>query len=87
MLFNFLFVSYFIGCMLQVYHQAVEQFNQKPKLGIAYLQEQGYLDKCNESIVTFLKDTPRLNKSLIGEYISRKDNPELTLTYMRYGSE
>lgn len=58
-------------------------FNVKPKTGIAYLQEQGYLDRANDSIVTFLKETPRLSKAFIGEYISRKDNPELTEAYMR----
>lgn len=67
----------------QVYHQAVEMFNVKPKTGIAYLQEQGYLDKTNESIVAFLKETPKLNKAMLGEYLSRKDNPELTDAYMR----
>lgn len=58
-------------------------FNQKPKTGIAHLHEQGYLDRSHESTVTFLKETPRLNKAMIGEYISRKDNPELTLAYMK----
>ena len=62
----------------------MELFNQKPKQGIAYLQEHGYLDKSHDSIVHFLKETPNLNKTLIGEYISRKDNPRLTETYVKY---
>lgn len=76
-----------VACVLQIYYQAVEQFNQKPKQGIAYLREQGYLDGSNEDIIKFLKETPRLSKSLIGEYISRKDNPDLTKAYMRYVQE
>lgn len=59
-------------------------FNRKPRQGVEYLQEQGYLDKNFDAVVKFLKETPKLNKALIGEYISRKNNPGLTTAFMRY---
>jgi len=36
-----------------------------------------------ESLAKFLMNTPRLDKKLIGEYISKHDNTELLTAYMR----
>lgn len=63
--------------------QAVDLFNQKPKKGVAFLQDQGFLERSFDGIVKFLKETPKLNKALVGEYISRKDNPGLTQAFMK----
>ncbi|XP_020564943.1 Golgi-specific brefeldin A-resistance guanine nucleotide exchange factor 1 isoform X3 [Oryzias latipes] len=56
-----------------------EQFNQKPKKGIQFLQEKGLLSDPldNNQVAQWLKDNPRLDKKMIGEYISDRKNMEL----------
>lgn len=57
------------------------RFNAKPKLGLAYLEENGliYADISpevtrEESLARFLKSCSRLDKRLLGDFISRPDN-------------
>jgi len=60
------------------------RFNTKPKLGLAFLEENGLLFK-NEpegvprarSIAKFLKSATRLDKKLLGDFISRSENTEI----------
>uniref|UniRef100_H3CF70 Golgi brefeldin A resistant guanine nucleotide exchange factor 1 n=1 Tax=Tetraodon nigroviridis TaxID=99883 RepID=H3CF70_TETNG len=56
-----------------------EQFNQKPKKGIQFLQEKGLLSSPtdNNQIAQWLRENPRLDKKMIGEYISDRKNAEL----------
>ncbi|XP_024152753.1 Golgi-specific brefeldin A-resistance guanine nucleotide exchange factor 1 isoform X1 [Oryzias melastigma] len=56
-----------------------EQFNQKPKKGIQFLQEKGLLSDPldNNQVAQWLKENPRLDKKMIGEYISDRKNLEL----------
>ncbi|XP_056879272.1 Golgi-specific brefeldin A-resistance guanine nucleotide exchange factor 1 isoform X3 [Takifugu flavidus] len=56
-----------------------EQFNQKPKKGIQFLQEKGLLSTPtdNNQIAQWLRENPRLDKKMIGEYISDRKNAEL----------
>lgn len=56
-------------------------FNAKPKQGLAYLAEHGliYADISpeiseQESLARFLKSCSRLDKRLLGDYLSRPEN-------------
>lgn len=56
------------------------KFNTKPKDGLAFLEEQGLVyadlgpDMTKErSLATFLKSSTRLDKKLLGDFISRPD--------------
>ena len=63
-------------CVPQAYLQGTEYFNQKPAKGITFLQEQGLLSSPLDAgqVVTFLKENPKLDKKMIGEYIGSKKN-------------
>ncbi|XP_073690303.1 Golgi-specific brefeldin A-resistance guanine nucleotide exchange factor 1 isoform X1 [Garra rufa] len=56
-----------------------EQFNQKPKKGIQILQEKGLLSSPidNNEVAQWLRENPRLDKKMIGEFISDRKNPDL----------
>lgn len=60
-------------------NEGVRLFNEKPKKGIAYLQEQGFLQTPVDSaaLVRFLRSEPRLDKTSLGEYIGDRKNPEV----------
>ncbi|XP_055026816.2 Golgi-specific brefeldin A-resistance guanine nucleotide exchange factor 1 isoform X7 [Misgurnus anguillicaudatus] len=56
-----------------------EQFNQSPKKGIQFLQEKGLLSSPmdNNEVAQWLKENPRLDKKMIGEFISDRRNTDL----------
>lgn len=56
-----------------------EQFNQKPKKGIQFLQEKGLLSEPMDppQVAQWLRENPRLDKKMIGEFISERKNTEL----------
>lgn len=62
-----------------------EQFNQKPKKGIQFLQEKGLLSSPtdNNQIAQWLRENPRLDKKMIGEYISDRKNAELLDSFVK----
>ncbi|RUS73129.1 hypothetical protein EGW08_019109 [Elysia chlorotica] len=68
----------------KIYQIGTEQFNQKPSKGLSYLQEQGLLSKplIPSEIVTFLRENHRLDKKMIGEYISDRRNKEVLEAYV-----
>lgn len=60
------------------------RFNIKPKTGLAYLEENGLLYRPDDqniprarSLAKFLKSTPRLNKKVLGDWISAPDQIEV----------
>ncbi|KAL4065359.1 hypothetical protein V8B97DRAFT_2022848 [Scleroderma yunnanense] len=58
------------------------KFNSKPKLGVAFLEENGLIYANNSeprprSLAKFLKSCTRLDKRLLGDYISKPDNVDL----------
>ena len=61
--------------------EGVVRFNEKPKNGISFLEAKGliytdgnaHLPK-HEALAVFLKNCPRLDKKLLGDYLSRPDN-------------
>ncbi|KAL0577890.1 GDP/GTP exchange factor for ARF [Marasmius crinis-equi] len=65
------------------------RFNNKPKTGLAFLEEAGliYADLSPEvtrpvSLARFLKGCTRLDKRLLGDYISRPENIEVLKAFM-----
>nr|XP_023659672.1 Golgi-specific brefeldin A-resistance guanine nucleotide exchange factor 1 isoform X2 [Paramormyrops kingsleyae] len=56
-----------------------EQFNQKPKKGIQFLQEMGLLSSPmdNGEVAQWLRENPWLDKKMIGEFVSDRKNMEL----------
>ncbi|XP_050424848.1 Golgi-specific brefeldin A-resistance guanine nucleotide exchange factor 1 isoform X2 [Adelges cooleyi] len=61
-----------------------EKFNTKPKKGIEFLQEHGLLSTpLNPTeIATFLKENPLLDKKMIGEYVSNKNNVDVLNSFI-----
>ncbi|CAL8090226.1 unnamed protein product [Calicophoron daubneyi] len=62
-----------------------EQFNSKPKHGIVFLQQCGILqDPLDpDSLAHFLRENPRLDKRMIGEYLSDRKNEDVLAAYVR----
>ncbi|KAI0064698.1 Sec7-domain-containing protein [Artomyces pyxidatus] len=65
------------------------RFNTKPKTGLAFLEENGliYHDLSPEvsrpqSLARFLKSSTRLDKKLLGDFISKPDNIELLKAFI-----
>ncbi|XP_035255460.1 Golgi-specific brefeldin A-resistance guanine nucleotide exchange factor 1 isoform X3 [Anguilla anguilla] len=56
-----------------------EQFNQKPKKGIQFLQEKGLLSSPmdNGEVAQWLRENPWLDKKMIGEFVSDRKHMEL----------
>ena len=61
---------------MQAYFQGTEYFNQKPSKGITFLQEQGLLSSPLDpgEVVMFLRENPKMDKKMIGEFIGSKKN-------------
>uniref|UniRef100_A0A8D0H5T6 Golgi-specific brefeldin A-resistance guanine nucleotide exchange factor 1 n=1 Tax=Sphenodon punctatus TaxID=8508 RepID=A0A8D0H5T6_SPHPU len=56
-----------------------EQFNQKPRKGIQFLQEKNLLatPMDNNEVAQWLRENPRLDKKMIGEFVSDRKNIDL----------
>lgn len=68
---------------------AASKFNTKPKLGLAFAEENGliYHDLSegvtkDQSLARFLKSCSRLDKRLLGDFISKPDNIELLRAFI-----
>lgn len=63
------------------------KFNTKPKVGVAFLEDNGVLPKPTDpdhqlALAKFLRSSSRLDKKLLGEYISTPDRTELLKHFM-----
>ncbi len=66
------------------------EFNAKPKKGVAFLKEHGIIDEealpsergTVLALAKFLHKQPRLDKKLLGEYLSHPDNLELLKAFI-----
>ena len=58
------------------------RFNKSPKTGIAFLKEHGFVNETPKSLAIFLKNTPRLNKRLLGDFISKPSNLDILNAFM-----
>ncbi|OLY78073.1 hypothetical protein AYI68_g7888 [Smittium mucronatum] len=66
---------------------AANLFNQKPSLGVSFLQKAKFLPTDNSTqmiikLAQFLRSTPALNKKLVGEYISKPSSSEVLQAYL-----
>ncbi|XP_041424775.1 Golgi-specific brefeldin A-resistance guanine nucleotide exchange factor 1 isoform X3 [Xenopus laevis] len=61
-----------------------EQFNQKPKKGVQFLQEKDLLatPMDNSEVAQWLRDNPRLDKKMIGEFVSDRKNLDLLESFV-----
>lgn len=57
----------------EIMETGIELFNRKPKRGIEFLQEHGFLENTYEDIAKFLLKEERLDKTLIGDYLGDND--------------
>lgn len=62
-----------------------EQFNSKPKKGIQFLQEHHLLSTPldPQEVVHFLRENPRLDKKMIGDFISNRSNLEVLEAFVK----
>lgn len=67
----------------QVLLEGAAAFNTKPKVGIKYLEEHGVITKEPASLANFLKTTPKLDKKLLGDFITRPDQLEVLKSFMQ----
>ncbi|PWN27914.1 hypothetical protein BDZ90DRAFT_231692 [Jaminaea rosea] len=67
--------------------EGARRFNQKPKDGLAYFEQQGFISmkdgSRDHSIAKFLMDCPRLDKKLLGDYLSRPGNEGVLDSFLR----
>ncbi|KAL9088934.1 MAG: hypothetical protein Q9165_005991 [Trypethelium subeluteriae] len=70
--------------MKKVTIRGATKFNENPKGGIAFLASQGIIDDPNNphSVVKFLKGTARIDKKVLGDYLSKKSNDELLNAFL-----
>ncbi|XP_039609053.1 Golgi-specific brefeldin A-resistance guanine nucleotide exchange factor 1 isoform X2 [Polypterus senegalus] len=61
-----------------------EQFNQKPKKGIQFLQDSCLLSTPmdNKEVAQWLRENPGLDKKMIGEFVSDRKNKELLESFV-----
>ncbi|KAI6901299.1 Sec7-domain-containing protein, partial [Hortaea werneckii] len=60
------------------------KFNESPKQGIAFLASKGIISDPNDahSVTSFLKGTTRIDKKVLGEFISKKGNEAILDSFM-----
>ncbi|ETW84950.1 hypothetical protein HETIRDRAFT_121078 [Heterobasidion irregulare TC 32-1] len=63
--------------------EGVKKFNLKPKRGIQFLLETGFIpSKAPQDVARFLLHTDGLSKSMIGEYLGEGDEENIATMYM-----
>jgi brefeldin A-inhibited guanine nucleotide-exchange protein len=63
------------------YQRAIALFNKKPKKGVALMQKIGRLGETPLEIAAFLRHTPDLDKTVIGDYLGERDEPMLSVMH------
>lgn len=63
------------------------RFNTKPKLGLAFLESNGLLTNVpgperSKAIASLLKSTPKLDKTMLGDYLGRPENVEVLRAFI-----
>lgn len=58
--------------------KVADTFNENPKAGVAMLVSKGLVkDDSPESVASFLKDSGRINKKVLGEFLAKPANKEV----------
>lgn len=60
---------------------AVSEFNRKPSKGIEYLISSGLVENTPASVAQFLRNTPNLDKTMIGDYIGQHEEFPLAVMH------
>ncbi|KAH6856483.1 hypothetical protein B0I37DRAFT_396130 [Chaetomium sp. MPI-CAGE-AT-0009] len=65
--------------------KGTSKFNESPKGGLAYLQEKGVIEDAADPlcVATFLQGTSRVNKKMLGEFLSKKGNEAVLDAFMK----
>ncbi|KAF2708899.1 cytohesin-2 [Pleomassaria siparia CBS 279.74] len=65
--------------------QGAAKFNTSPKAGIAYLASQGIIENPDDPacIAEFVKGTTRVDKKVLGEFISKRSNEAILSAFMK----
>ena len=60
------------------------KFNEDPRSGLSFIASQGLIDDIENpaSVAAFLKGTSRIDKKVLGDYISKKSNEPLLSAFM-----
>jgi len=68
----------------KVIMKGANKFNENPKGGIAFLASQGVIENVDDpvSIARFLKGTTRIDKKVLGEFLSKRSNDALLDAFM-----
>ncbi|KAJ3492628.1 hypothetical protein NLG97_g5261 [Lecanicillium saksenae] len=64
--------------------KGTSMFNEKPKNGLGYLEAQGILKSAQDpaEVAAFLKETSRVSKSVLGEYLSKTGNEQVLKEFL-----
>jgi brefeldin A-resistance guanine nucleotide exchange factor 1 len=64
--------------------KGTSKFNESPKGGLAYLQDKGVIENSADPlcVVNFLKRTSRINKRVLGDFLSKKGNEAILDAFM-----
>lgn len=64
--------------------KGTSKFNEKPKLGLGYLEAQGIIKDARDpqEVAQFLKGTSRVSKAVLGDFLSKKGNEEILKAFM-----
>ncbi|TQV93035.1 Sec7 domain-containing protein [Cordyceps javanica] len=64
--------------------KGTSMFNEKPKNGLGYLEAQGILKSAQDpaEVAAFLKETSRVSKSVLGEYLSKTGNEKVLKEFL-----
>ncbi|CAI6008776.1 unnamed protein product [Closterium sp. NIES-65] len=63
------------------FETAVEKFNMKPEKGLAFLRTRGLLAADAAATAEFLRSTPGLDKTAIGDYLGHHDDYHLAVMH------
>ncbi|KAK5164735.1 hypothetical protein LTR04_001630, partial [Oleoguttula sp. CCFEE 6159] len=68
----------------QIIIRGATKFNENPRAGVAFLASEGIIEDPNDpqSVTKFLKGTTRIDKKVLGEYISKKSNESILSSFM-----
>ncbi|KAF1347875.1 hypothetical protein BDV97DRAFT_298439 [Delphinella strobiligena] len=68
----------------QVIIKGASKFNESPKAGLAFLASQGIIENLDDprSITRFLFGTTRIDKKVLGEFISKRGNEAVLDSFM-----
>ena len=60
------------------------KFNENPKSGLSFLASQGLISNIDDpySVTSFLKGTSRIDKKVLGDYLSKRSNEKLLSAFM-----